>query len=97
MAELTDRQAYLITSLIEDALGEGVKTPDLTFPGVRDALEDARDRLAPAAARYEPGQTGQVTEEELEQLRADSFVLQRLIDEGHVDADLAAQTQLEMR
>lgn len=38
-----------------------------------------------------------ISEEELTQLRCDSFVLQELINTGLVDADTAAQIQLSYR
>lgn len=49
---MNDRQAYLVESLIAAYLGEGVKTPDLSYPGVREELVAAQQELLPAADRY---------------------------------------------
>jgi len=55
--KLTPREAYLVEAVLDSFLNGEVKVPDLSYPGVRAALETALSEIRPLAEEYEPGTT----------------------------------------
>ena len=53
--KFTPREAYLLEAVLDSYLNGNVKTPDLTYPGVRASLESALGELRPLANTYVPG------------------------------------------